>query len=226
MGWEYDSNEKPLTSLLRTLVLATAGKNGDPAILKEARTRFDKFVAGDKSAIHPNLRGSVLNLVLKQGTEKDYESVLKIYRETTIIDQKLSTLGALGSVEDPKLIQRNLELALSADVRPQDIIYVIGSVAANPKGRRSAWEFTKTHWQVLYDRYYNGSTALLARIITSTTEKFTSEKMYKEVESFFGAKDLKSLDRSIKQSLEKIDSNCKWLARDRDAVNTWLLNMQ
>ena len=110
---------------------------------------------------------------------------MKLYRETSIADQKLIALSALGAVHEEALLQRSLKFALSDEVRPQDIIYVIGSVAANPKGRALAWNFVKEQWSTLYDRYYTGSMSLLGRIVSSTTEDFGSQKWLEEVRQFF-----------------------------------------
>lgn len=58
-------------------------------MIAEARKRFAQFVQGDAAAIDPNLRGTVFSLVLKNGGEKEYDQVVKIYQDTKVADQKL-----------------------------------------------------------------------------------------------------------------------------------------
>ena len=63
----------------------------------EARARFDRFLSGDSSAIHPNLRGVVYSLVIRNGGRAEFDQVLGLYQKFTVPDQKLSALGALGA---------------------------------------------------------------------------------------------------------------------------------
>lgn len=74
---------------------------------------------------------------------------------------------------------------------------------------------------MLYDRYYSGSMSLLSRIVSSSTEDFSSADMYADVEQFFNGKEVKAISRAIQQSLEKIDTHAKYLQRDRAAVESW-----
>lgn len=185
MGWDYAKDEDFLTSLLRTLAITVAGKSDDPAVIAESKKRFAEFTAGKEDAIHPNLRGAVFQVALRNGGVAEYEKVLQLYKDTTIADQKVIALGSLGATLQPDLLKRTLELGLSEDVRPQDIIYVFGPVAANPVGRTMAWAFVKEKWQILYDRYYSGSMSLLGRILSTCTEDFASDKHYEDVEKFF-----------------------------------------
>jgi aminopeptidase 2 len=64
--------------------------------------------------------------------------------------------------------------------------------------------------------------SLLGRIVSVTTEEFGSDALYKEVESFFGSKELPAISRSIQQSLERIKANMQWLERDRARVAEWV----
>ncbi|KAI3640726.1 hypothetical protein MIR68_001604 [Amoeboaphelidium protococcarum] len=221
LGWDYAEKENHLKAMLRTLVIGVAGKSDDADIIAECRKRFDLFIGGNQESIHPNLRGAVFAVVLRNGGVKEYEAVLKIYQETKVADQKLVALGALGSTQDESLLLRTLDFGLSDQVRPQDIIYVVSPVASNTQGRRLAWKWVKDNWQVLYDRYYSGSMSLLSRIVSSSTEDFSSADMYADVEQFFNGKEVKAISRAIQQSLEKIDTHAKYLQRDRAAVESW-----
>ncbi|KAG5463670.1 MAG: peptidase family M1-domain-containing protein [Olpidium bornovanus] len=183
LGWDYPENESFLTSLLRTLAISRAGKAHDPEVVQEGQRRFGLFVSGDTSAIHPNLRGTVFDIVISHGGAKEYDAVLEYYRSTTVPDQKVTALAALGSTRDPSLIQRTLDFALTADVRPQDIIYVWSSLGANHAARSALWSFTKAHWGVFDERYRN-SMAMFGIIVKTSTE-FATEEKAAEVEAFF-----------------------------------------
>ena len=222
MGWEYSEKEGHLDQMMRTLALGVAGKAGDTDVVKEAQRRFKLFAAGDESAVHPNIRGSVYSIVLQNGGKDEYEAVLKIYREAKVVDQKLAALGALGSIKDASLLRRTLDMSMTDAVRPQDIIYIIGPVASNQLGRAITWPWVKENWDILYQRYYKSSMSLLSRIVSSSVEDFGSQKWYEDVEGFFKDKEVSSINRAIQQSLEKIKAHTSWLDRDRNAVADWL----
>jgi aminopeptidase 2 len=224
LGWEFadEKTEGYLKQLLRTLAISVAGKADDEKVVMEAKRRFELFVGGQESALHPNIRGAVFAIVLANDDGAAYEKVVRLYKETKTVDQKLIALSSLGSAKTDELLMKTLQFGMNPDnVRPQDIIYVIGTVAANPKGCKLAWKFVKDNWQTLYDRYYTGSMSLLARVVSSTTEDFSSEEYEKDVTDFFAGKDLPAISRAIEQSLEKIRVHTQWLKRETLPVQEW-----
>lgn len=227
LGFEQCEGENDSISLLRPLILGMAGKCGNKDVLAEARARFDRFIAGDSSAIHPNLRGLVYSLVIRNGGRAEFDQVLELYQKYTVPDQKLAALGALGSSKDSSVIRAALELSKRDDiVRPQDCMYVFRTVGANSSGRRMCWEFVQENWKFFYDRYYRGSISLLSRVVSFSTQEFSKISDAEAVEQFFSDKDVTSIDRTVQQSLEKIRSNSAWLSGNKDSVAQWLANLK
>src|SRR5690606_12382638 len=98
--------------------------------------------------------------------------------------------------------------------------FVLGSVSANPKGRELAWQFVKKNWEALNAIYAGGF--LLNRLVTNSASDFASEEKAKEVEEFFETHKAPAAERAIKQAVESIRSNARWLERDGAAVGKWL----
>ena len=131
--------------------------------------------------------------------------------------------GALGASPDPAVISTALNLTLHTEpVRPQDVIYIFSGVGANPKGRSMGWQFVKDNWSTFHTRYFRSSFSLLARIISSSTSSFSSLKDMQDVEDFFSGRDQTSIDRTVRQSVERIRLQASWLERNRDPVAKWL----
>ena len=55
-----------------------------------------------------------------------------------------------------------------------------------------------------------------------TTKGFIGEDKAQEVEEFFKAHPVPTAERVIKQSLEAIRTNTRWLERDKEAIRKWL----
>ncbi|RKP16781.1 aminopeptidase 2, partial [Rozella allomycis CSF55] len=220
LGFEFNKSDDDLTILLRNLAISMAGKAGHPEIVEKSKIGFNKFINGDESALHPSIIGSVFSIVVKFGSVVEYEQVLKIYKETQIQDRKLAALSALGSPKTEDLLQKTLQFALSDEIRSQDVVYPIGSVAGNPYGRLLAFKFLQDNWDALYKRYYGGSAALLGRIVQACVQDLASDDFIRATEMFFKDKDISSISRFLQQAIEKAKVSAAWLKRDAKAIES------
>jgi aminopeptidase 2 len=95
--------------------------------VREAYRRFRMFTKNnDESAIHPNLRGVVFEIVLSHGgSYEEFDAIMKSYHEARTIDQKMIALTGLGYTEHEGLIQRALKFSTSEEVKNQDLIYAL-----------------------------------------------------------------------------------------------------
>jgi puromycin-sensitive aminopeptidase len=118
----------------------------------------------------------------------------------------------LGSAKDPELLKKVIDFAMSKEVRAQDAVFVISSVASNPKGRDLAWEFFKSNWKILFDKYEGGF--LLSRLVKYVTDGFASNEKADEIEKFFQTNNFPGTERTVQQSIETIKLNAAWLQRD------------
>ncbi|XP_045101162.1 puromycin-sensitive aminopeptidase-like isoform X2 [Portunus trituberculatus] len=219
LGWEAKPGEKHLDTLLRSLVLGQLGLYGEESVVTEAKKRLLAHVANTVT-LPADLRSPVYKTVVSQADEKTYEQMLKLYREADLHEEKDRISRSLGATRDPNLIQRVLQFAMSSEVRNQDTIFVIISVAMTAPGRSAAWAFFKKNHQELLDRYEGGY--LVTRLIRYITENFASEEMAAEVENFFRDKQIPGTERTVQQSLETIRLNAAWLQRDQDAIKKYL----
>lgn len=106
------------------------------------------------------------------------------------------------------------------EVRSQDTVFVIASVALNSNGRDLAWQFFKDNWDKISERYTGGY--LLSRLVKLLTEGFANDQMAKEVEDFFEKNKASGTERTVQQSIETILLNTSWLNRDSAAIEKYL----
>lgn len=71
LGWQFSDSDGHIEQQFKAMMFGNAGLCGDEVIIKAAKDMFNKFMAGDKSAIHPNIRGSVLAMALKNGGKEE-----------------------------------------------------------------------------------------------------------------------------------------------------------
>lgn len=223
LGWDAEEKESHLVTLLRSLVLNKMISFEDPETIKEAKSRFERYVAGE-SALPADLRSACYRAVLADADERTFARFLQLYRAADLHEEKDRISRALGAVRDPALLARVLDFAVSDEVRAQDTVFVIVSVAVSKNGRDLAWQFFKEHWQEFMDRYQGGF--LLARLVKSTTENFASEASAQEIEEFFRTHQSPGTERSVQQALETVRLNAAWLRRDAPGAAAYLLRLR
>ncbi|MBI3103337.1 M1 family metallopeptidase [Candidatus Daviesbacteria bacterium] len=218
MGWEKKKEEQHTDTLLRGMVLNMLGGFGDLGVINMAQ----KLWSGGKK-VDPDLRGVVYNLVAEKGDQKEWNSLVKMYKEEDN-QQERDRLGrSLGKFKYEALLEKTLEFSTSKYVRFQNTLGIIASVWANSEGRYLAWEFVKAHWKLLKERYAGGH--YFTRVFQGAGE-FTKISDARDIESFVKINPVPEAQRTIAQALEQIYSNVEWLKRDRKKIESFLVKMK
>ncbi|KAL9605149.1 MAG: hypothetical protein Q9219_000083 [cf. Caloplaca sp. 3 TL-2023] len=220
-GWTFTPDEDHIQAQFKALLFGSAGLAGNEGIIKAAQDMFAKFRAGDRSAIHPNIRGSVYAIVLRNGGQEEYDTILNEYKTAKDADERNTALRSLGRTEDPALIERTLSLALSEDVKSQDIYLPLGGLRNDAKGIEALWKWMTSNWQEIEKKHPPGLN-MLSNIVQLCTSGFTTEERLKEVQAWFAERSTKGFDRALDQSCDAVTAKAKWLARDTGDVEGWL----
>ena len=215
IGWEARDGEGHLDALLRSTVLSQAGSYGDPEFLSQARERFDTYLK-DGSTLHPDLRGLVFSLAAQGGDDTTYDALWELEKKADLQEEKIRLLLALARFTQPELLQETLRRAISDDVRSQDTISVITSVASNLRGRHLAWQFVKDNWDEFDRRYGDGGFGLMR--LVSICSNFVDADKLAEVETFFQEHPAPAAERTIRQALERVRLNVRWLELNRSVL--------
>ncbi|KAI4470181.1 protease m1 zinc metalloprotease [Holotrichia oblita] len=219
LGWDAVEGETHLDTLLRGLILGRLAWLDDETTAEEAKKRFLNHI-GSGPSLPADLRSACYKAVLRAGGQDTYDTLLKLYRSSDLHEEKDRISRALGAAKDISLLSKVLQFSMSDEVRSQDTVFVIMSVAMTRVGRNLAWQFFKDNWKELINRYQGGF--LLARLVKFTTENFASEEMASEVEAFFMKHKSPGTERTVQQGVETIRLNAAWLKRDQDAIIEYL----
>ena len=213
MGWEKLQGEKHTDALLRGMVLYNLGAFGDQGTIKKAQEMFKK------GQIDPDLRGVIYNLVAENGGQNEWNKLDKMYKEEDNQQEKDRIGRALGLFKPKVLLKKTLDFSISKHVRYQNSLQIIASVWSNPHGRYLAWEFVKSNWKLLKERYAGGH--YFTRVFIPAGE-FTKVTDAKDIESFVKKNPTPEVKRTIAQALEQIYSNVEWLKRDGEKIKKFL----
>ncbi|ANZ75050.1 BA75_02276T0 [Komagataella pastoris] len=221
IGWSFTDNEPFLEQRLKSLLYATAAGAKEPEVVKSALVNFQEYVAGDKTAIHPNIKAVTFQTVAAQGSEKEWDQLFDIYKNPVSIDEKIIALRSLGRFEDPILIAKTLALLFDGSVRSQDIYIPMQGLRATKVGVESLFQWLTLNWDRIYKLLPPGL-SMLGSVVTISTSGFTSLNDQKRVKDFFASKNTKGFDQGLAQALDTIQSKASWVQRDSKNVSDWL----
>ena len=215
IGWDAQEGEGHLDALLRSTVLSQAGGYGDEEMLSQATARLRTYLQ-DSSSVHPDLRGVVYGLAAVAGDDDTYNLLWDLERKADLQEEKIRLLLALSRFSQQELLQETLRRTLTDDVRSQDTISVVTAVAANLNGRQPAWQFVQDNWEEFDRRYGSGGFGIM-RLVT-VCGNFVDAGKIEEAENFFREHPAPAAERTIRQSLERVRLNSRWLELNRDAL--------
>jgi len=220
LGWKAVAGERDVDALLRSIVLRKLVGAKYAPVIEEARRLYEESLQ-NPTALPADLRLPVYEAAAKNGNETTFNQLLELYKKADTPELKSVLLQVLALQPTPELTIKALEFSLGPDVRDQDLYIPYVTIHGVPHGSDVAWQFFRTNWDKYYQRLSKGS-MVLARLIARSTERFTSEERAKEVELFFQEHPYAPAERTVKQSVENIHRNAKWLRSAKDNVAEWL----
>ncbi|EFA82031.1 puromycin-sensitive aminopeptidase-like protein [Heterostelium album PN500] len=216
LGFDPIQGEAPGNVLLREKVNTRLGVLGQADIVAESRKRFEQLKSGQ--SIPSDVRSVVFATVIANGGENEYNQLVEFYKASKDNSERQAVLQVIGQSSVESLVAKALDFSLSTDVRSQDTFIVWLSV--NHKLRDHSWKYFVQNFDDIYKKFQESG--LFHRMISATmTATLTPEKL-KVVEQFFEQHSIPIAERSIKQDLESIYDNNRWLAAIESQVNQWL----
>ena len=187
-------NKTDKNSLMLRGVIAERLGVLDEAYAKKLELRFR-----DYGKVEPNMKQAVA--VAYARVYNDFEAIVKKFRESESDEDRVRLLSSLMSFKEPTLIALSLGLALSGEVKRQDIGTVIRLVLGNPDARNITWTWLKVNLGRL-GRVLEG-TGTLSRILFSAIPILGIGKVT-AVERFFDENRILGSEKGIKAGLERL----------------------
>ncbi|XP_002516101.2 aminopeptidase M1 [Ricinus communis] len=210
VGWDPKQDESHLDAMLRGEIWTALAVFGHDPTLDEGIRRFYAFVDDrDTPLLPPDIRKAAYVAVMQRvstSNRSGYDSLLRVYRETDLSQEKTRILGALASCPDPNIVLEVLNFVLTSEVRSQDAVF---GLAVSKEGRETAWKWLKDKWDYISKTW--GSGFLITRFVGAVVSPFASFEKAKEVEEFFATRSKPSIMRTLKQSIERVNVNAKWV---------------
>ncbi len=213
LGFEATPGESERTPTLRALAINLLGTVGaDDEMRAEAARRFDASpIAGGSAPIPPDIEVAILAVVAQLVRAGDYDTVLARYRSATTPQEEMRSLGALASFPDVELCLRTFDLAMT-EVRSQNGFVVLGTLLANPVGCQAVWNRITERWDAVLERFPKNAPV---RILESVPALCADADFADSAIAFLKAHPLSSGPRRVAQSIERLQVNVAFAARER-----------
>ena len=218
IGWEPKPGESEEKRNLRPLLLTALGGNGrDPDAIAEAHKLAEQALQNPGS-VRSELATAAFALAASNGGPDFYDKIMAGIKSSKTPEQYYLYFFTLPSFNDPQLVQRTLAFAVSPDVRSQDSLGLIGGVMGNPDGQKIAWDFVRSHWE---DVVKAGGPFASAQVQNSVGV-FCDAAMKDQVTEFFSAHPSSAAERTLRQSMERINNCIALKTQQSGQLASWL----
>lgn len=220
IGWEFSSSDDQQMQQYKSLMFSAAGAVGDEKVVAAVKDLFARYYAGEKSALHPNIRGAVFSLALKYGGEKEYNQLREIYAKTTSEDEAGDAHKAFGRANQPELMKRTFDMIFTPEVKNSEIHSLLLGFRASREGIDALLDYLFNNWDTMIKELPPTLTTL-PRVLTYLISAINEDGLTR-VNEFFKDKDLTGFDKTLEQTLEAVRSRLAWVNRDREDVAAWV----
>ena len=219
LGWTPKPGESDETKTLRCRVMHTLGYAGrDLEVLAEAR-KLTEQALDNPAALDHTIAFTTFSLAAQNGDAVLYDKVMDhLQKKDASLEEYYLYFQTSARFSDPKLLQRTLEYALTPAVRSQDTLGLISVVMENPAGTKVAWDFVRGHWPEI-EKVGGGFTS---GEVVAATSVFCDAGMRDEAQEFFATHKVPTAERTLKQSVERMNYCVDLKSRQTPQLSSWL----
>jgi len=219
LGWDPNPGEDDLRSKLRGLVInLLAISGGDIATQDQCRSTFAAY-RNNPQAVHPEIAAAAITVSASTGGPADFDTLLECYRSGTNPQERLRYLYALSEFDDPQLLQRTCEFALSNEVKSQDAPFVLARCLASRAHGAVAWSFIKGNWDHAVSTFPSNTIIRLA----DPVKYLNTPALLADVQEFFAAHPIPQATKTLDQILERHNVNTRLRVREESRFGSLLL---
>jgi puromycin-sensitive aminopeptidase len=218
LGWDAKVGEGDAVRMARGEALIALGRIArSPDVIAEAIKRLPRFL-DDQSALDGSVGEAVVAIGAATGDAARFDSYVTHLRAAKTPEEHQRILWSMALFEPPQLVQRELELTLSADVKVQDVPRLLARLLDNPRARAASWAFLKQRFDDVLKRSPPFS---MQRVVTASGD-FCDAERAAEVRKFFTEHKVEAVDREILQAEESSRACAAFKKRSGAQLSGWL----
>jgi aminopeptidase N len=206
------------TRELRARLFAVLGFYGkDPEVLAQAHEISEKFV-NNPSSVDPTLGETALAVAARNGDAAFFDQLQKLYETSANPEVQNNALRLLARFEQPALVERALDYAVSGKVRNQDTAFQLAIALRSESTRELAWKYVQSHW----DKVQAQLTTEMGGVLVGSTASFCTAQDRDNVENFFSTHKVAATSVSLKHAVEGINGCIELRGLQEPQFKSWL----
>jgi aminopeptidase N/puromycin-sensitive aminopeptidase len=211
-------DDSPNKRQMRANLFGTLGYVGnDPVVIAEAREMAGKFLA-DPTSVDATIGQTAVAIAARKGDAALFDQLQKVAETSTNPELQEGALRLLAQFEDPALVKRSDEYAISGKVRNQDAAIQLAIGLQIDATRDQTWEFIKSHWDAVHALL----TPELGGALVGSTAAFCTADKRDDVEKFFADHKVASADQAMKHSVERINGCIEMRDLQEPNLKKWM----
>jgi aminopeptidase N/puromycin-sensitive aminopeptidase len=189
----------------------------DPAVLIQAQEITAKYLA-DPGSVDATLCQAALAVAARNGDAQLFDRLQQIYETSTNPEYQENSLRLLAEFENPALLQRALDYAVSGKVRNQDAAIQFVIALSIDENREQTWKYIQNNWDKVQAQF----TTEMGAYLVGSTGSFCSADAKASVETFFSTHKVAASDKAFKHALESIDGCIELRKLQEPKLKEWL----
>jgi aminopeptidase N len=186
---------------LRSDVFGALASDGrDPQLLAKSRVLVEQYMR-DPNSVDAALAGNALVVSAFDGNVALYDRYVEHMKTAKTPEEYYNYFSALMRFPSAGLAKRTFELALSPDVRNQDL-YQIGGLLGNAEVQAAAWELFKSNYPAMAQK----SDASLSAGFSGFAGYFCDEKLRDDSQDFFASQNLLGSERVLQNAKDSVNA--------------------
>ena len=208
--------EPAMDAVLRTSLIGTLGKVGDPGVVAEAKRLFAAWLK-DPKAIPGSVKQTWLRVVARNADRATWDALHAKALATTGAVERTSLYQLLGTAHDEALARRALDLALTKEPGSTTSAGIITAVAGQHP--RMAVDFVLAHLdQVNQLIDISGRSRFMQRLVGASNDASLIPGLDAYAKANLAATDRKPID----QAIDRLRFQSSSLPRIRAETKAWL----
>lgn len=222
LGWADTGDH--LQKLLRTDVVSIACASGSKGCLQEAATELGSWINDSTYPLPLGTKRQVYRWgVVQGGTQEMWDTMWQRALTEMSATETDNLYYGMANFQETGILERYIELSQDENnVRSQNFLHILQYIASNSAGSDLAWNWVRSNWEWLVDRYTLND-RYLGQLIPNISRYFSTARKLSEMEEFFakypeaGAGEL-----NRQQALETVRSNIRWVEAYSSTILDWL----
>jgi aminopeptidase N/puromycin-sensitive aminopeptidase len=217
LGWTVRPGDSDEQKALRAALLEILGSAADADAVATANELLQHSIK-DPAAVDATTGATAFTVAAENGGVELYNQFTAALPKSRSSEEYNHYLYSLPHFRQPELVTRTLALVDSGEVRQQEFPRFFAALLSNPAARQPAWDYLKAHWDNLSEKVssFGGNGALTA------LGNSCSPQLRDDVQQFFTAHRAPGAERTVRQSLERMNNCIEFKQLQEPEMQKWL----